>query len=97
MAEDTKVLQDTVHSGYYGASYAQWKNEAAELIASYQSVMSGLNSVRITGHEVLASGVRMTVYENGARVFVNYTQQDYAADGVTVPARSYLVTGGDAQ
>ena len=31
----------------------------------------------------------------GRQVLVNYTEADFRLGGVTVPARSYLVTGGD--
>ena len=57
--------------------------------------MEGLNRAAIVGHEQLAPGITATRYEDGRQVFVNYTGQDYNAQGVTVPARSYRVTGGD--
>ena len=97
MAEDGTVLQDTVHSGYYGANFALWEDELAGVIGDYQRAMAGLNGLRIVGHEILSSGVRVTIYENGARVYVNYTQDAYTSGGITIPARSYHVTGGEAQ
>ena len=42
-----------------------------------------------------ADGVAVTTYEGGKQVLVNYTGADCRLGGVTVPARSYLVTGGD--
>ena len=95
MAEDGKILQDTLHSDLYGAGYEAWRGNAAALINEYQQAMRGLGNQRITGHEALSEDVRVTEYENGARVYVNYGAQDYQAEGVTVPARSYQVTRGD--
>ena len=95
MAEDGKILQDTLHSDLYGAGYEAWRGNAAALINEYQQAMRGLGNQRITGHEALSENVRVTEYENGARVYVNYGAQDYQAEGVTVPARSYQVTRGD--
>ena len=97
MAEDAKILQDTFHSGYYGATYASWKQEVEQTVAAYQQDMAGLNGVAIAGHEILKKDVRVTVYENGTKVFTNYSNTDFAVDGLTIPARSYLVAGGDAQ
>lgn len=97
MAEDAKILQDTFHTNYYGATYDFWKDDAAKIIADYQTAMAGLNQQRITGHEILTGEVKVTVYENGAKVYVNYGTEDYAAEGVTVPARSYIVTGGETK
>lgn len=95
MAEDGKILQDTLHSDLYGAGYEAWRGNAAALINEYQQAMRGLGNQRITGHEALSEDVRVTEYENGARVYVNYGAQDYQGEGVTVPARSYQVTRGD--
>ena len=59
--------------------------------------MAGLNNIRMTGHEELTADVSLTKYADGRLVYVNYGYEPYAADGVEVPARSYLVTGGNAQ
>ncbi|MBR3018236.1 MAG: hypothetical protein IKH57_14375 [Clostridia bacterium] len=97
MAEDAKILQDSLHSANYGATYASWKEDAAKIINDYQAAMAGLNGQRMTGHTILADGVTCTDYENGVRVFVNYGDEDYQAEETAVPARSYIVTGGEKQ
>ena len=45
-------------------------------------------------HEKLAEDVVKVTYENGMSVIINYTEEAYTADGVTVPALDYAVTGG---
>ena len=95
MAKDAQALQDSWYSGYFGASWSAWRDEASALIAAYQRDMAGLNRARIVGHEQPAEGVAVTTYEGGRQVLVNYTEADFRLGGVTVPARSYLVTGGD--
>lgn len=95
MAKDGQELQDSLYSSYYGASWDAWAKEAGALMAAYQRDMAGLNRARIVGHEQPAPGIAATAFEGGKRVLVNYTQADYRLGGVTVPARSYLVTGGD--
>ena len=92
MASDAKVLQDTFHSGYYGADFGAWKNEIGSLVTAYQTDMAGLSQTRITGHDILADGVTLTRYENGRGIYVNYTDDEYAAEGEIIPARSYLVS-----
>ena len=95
MAKDAQALQDSWYSGYFGASWSAWRDEASALIAAYQRDMAGLNRARIVNHEQPADGVAVTTYEGGRQVLVNYTEADCRLGGVTVPARSYLVTGGD--
>ena len=97
MAEDTWVLQDSFYTSYYGASYDAWKEDALSLIAAYQTDLKGLNSQRIVDHMILDADNRVTVYENGTKVYVNYGTEDYAAGAVLVPARGYVVEGGERE
>lgn len=97
MARDAKILQDTTYSGYFGAYFDAWDEEAIQLVNEYQKAMAGLNSLEITDHARLTPTVSVTTYENGAKVYVNYDTEDYLADGVKVPARSYIVEGGEAE
>ncbi len=97
MAENANVLQDTFHSAYYGSSFALWDAHAVQLITDYQAAMKGLNQTPITGHAILSPEVTVTEYANGAKVYVNYSHEDFQGDGVTIPARSYLVKGGESK
>ena len=97
MAEDTWILQDSFYTSYYGASYDAWKDDAAAIIAACQTDLKGLNSQRIVDHQILNAKNTVTVYENGAHVYVNYGTEDYQAGDVLVPARGYVVEGGERE
>lgn len=97
MAEDAKVLQDTLHSGYYGAHYDSWRESVLELITRYQTSMDGLNQQAIVNHACLSDAVRVTTYADGTSVYVNYGVSDYTDSNITIPARDYIVERGDHQ
>ncbi len=97
MGENATILQDTFHTNFFGASFDMWEEHALEIVTSYQDSMKGLNNVPITGHQHLTKDVSVTEYQNGAKVYVNYGMEDYEGDGVIIPARSYIVTGGDTK
>ena len=42
-------------------------------------------------HDILGDGLARTTYSNGARLYVNYSDSPRQMDGVTVPARDYIV------
>lgn len=90
MAEDASVTQETEYTGLFGTTYASWQEEAKETILRYQRETEGLNRLRITGHEEMTEHVRVTRYEDGTAVYVNYGSEDYAGT-VRIPARDYLV------
>ncbi|MBP5726578.1 MAG: hypothetical protein J6Y48_05830 [Clostridia bacterium] len=97
MKEDTSILRDSMYSCYRSASYDRWKDTLVPVIQRYQTEMAGLNRQTIQGHEQLAKEVSVTTYADGTRVYVNYGSRDYKGNGVTVPARDYLVKRGDGQ
>ena len=97
MAEDAKILQDTFHTGFFGAGYDAWHEEAARIITAYQQDMAGLNRTPIIDHDIITSDVSVTTYANGKQVWVNYGTTDYTAGTQKIPARSYIVTGGESK
>ena len=40
---------------------------------------------------MINNDVRMTVYEDGTKVYVNYGYEAFNYNGVKIPARDYLV------
>ena len=97
MKADTNILQDSAYSCYTAASYDRWKEDVLPMILRYQKEMSGLNNQRITGHEFITNDVHVTTYEDGTRVYVNYSSQEYRKGAIKVPARDYLVERGSAK
>jgi len=94
MAEDSRVLQDTTHSGLFGSSYKSWAEDMAAMVTKYQADMEGLNQQRIVSHEKLNANLSVTGYEDGTKVYVNYGLEDCTENGVVIPARSYTVERG---
>jgi len=97
MKENTRILQDTLHSGYYAAHYDAWDEETIEMVTRFQADMEGLNQLRIVDHEQRTETITITTYEDGTKVYVNYGDKSRGVDGVHVPARNYVVKGGDGE
>ena len=97
MAENTRILQDTLHSGYYAAYYDSWDEEVLEMANRFQNDMAGLNQQRIVDHEQRTEDITITTYEDGTKVYVNYGDKSRGVDGVHVPARNYVVKGGEGE
>ncbi|MBQ3079845.1 MAG: hypothetical protein IJC48_07610 [Clostridia bacterium] len=94
MAEDAKIVQETYHSGLYGAYYTDWAEDVKKIVNDYQTSMKGLNQIEIVDHEILGD-VTVTTYADGRSVYVNYGFEDCTVEKNVVPARSYFVAGGD--
>ncbi len=95
MKADTMILQDTMYSSYRSASYDRWKEKILPLISRYQTEMAGLNKQTITDHDQLSESVSVTTYQDGTKVYVNYSNSDFRNGGTVIPARDYLVERGN--
>lgn len=93
MQETSFTLQNTLYTEYFGAEYTACKDRVHEIFNRYNSELGHVFNQEMTDHEYVAADVTCTTYEDGTKVYVNYTYNDFtAADGTVVPARDYTVT-----
>ena len=93
MQENPFTLQNTLYTQYFGSEYVSCKDEMYETYNRYNSELGHVFNQEMTDHEYLDTEVTCTSYEDGTKVYVNYSYTDFtAADGTVVPARDYSVT-----
>jgi len=93
--EPAEALRDTGLSGLSGCHYTLTLDQATEEYKAAAQIERATGGSRLYDHQQVTSGVFVSIYENGARVYVNYTYDSYqAADGTVVDAKSYAVKGG---
>ena len=73
------------------ANYDSWKSVILPMINRYQRETAGLNRESIVGHSYLSENVTETVYSDGTKVVVNYSDYDFVYQDKVVQARDYLV------
>lgn len=91
--EETSELRDTRYESLLSTQWAIQEERVKSVWATWQEAMAGLNGLLITDHRI-SGEVRCTTYEDGTRIYVNYGWADAVLDGVTVPARDYVVMRG---
>lgn len=92
MRETAFALQKTLYTEYYGSDYAAWHDRMIEIYTRYNAELGHTFNQEMTNHEIITSGLSCTTYEDGTKVYVNYSYADATAPGgVTVPARDYKV------
>ena len=88
---ETSQLLYTNSSNLYSLEFETYKDTVAEYDAQLRSLAEQTKDANIIRHETLASGVVKVTYSNGLEIYINYTEQDFTADGITVAALSYKV------
>ena len=91
-----------VHRGFFGMKelkpgsltlvgdedFARTVRDVAQVAAEYET-RAALQFELMTDHRLLAPGVALTAYGNGARTVVNYTDEPFMFEGETVSARDW--------
>ena len=93
--ENSSKLIYTNSNDLYSLEFVSYKDTIVEYDTAMRQLAQATGDANIILHEVLSDGFVKITYSNGVVIYVNYTESDCTADGVTVAALSYTV-GGEA-
>ena len=92
MKETAFTLQNTLYYQYYGADFDAWRQKAVEIYNRYNGEMGHVFNQEMVNHEFISDMLTCTTYEDGTKVYVNYSYDDAKLpSGTTISARDYLV------
>lgn len=89
--EDNSLLKETEYDYLYSVNYEAWIDQAVADYTRMNQEMGYLQQYEIHSHEYVEEDVAKVVYEDGSRVYVNYTKNAVTVDGILVPAREFVV------
>ena len=92
-AENSKI-KGTQLGDIFGANYKAWFETAVKWYSETEKLYKAVGNSKITEHSVNGD-TAVTVYENGTRVYVNYSEKQVDIDGVTVEPLWYLIKEGN--
>lgn len=83
---------------YFGSNYAVVKDLITETVTKHKDYYSAISGAAIIGHEILSDTLRATTFDNGVKVYVNYSSEAATTPAGTVEPMSYIYkTGGEQQ
>lgn len=88
---DNRTVIDTNLNYLTSVAADRWMDTIVEQSRQAGSLWEQVNGSAIYRHTTVAPNVSCTVYENGVAVYVNNGDTDWSGDGVTVPAKSFVV------
>jgi hypothetical protein len=91
--EETSKLKNTSMEYMFSTHYTDWMDDAVKIYGENVQIQSKLRTQKMTEHIRHKEGVYEMKYQNGASVYVNYTNTPFNTSGITVKARSYAVKG----
>ncbi len=79
------------HKDIYAAQFDGNKETMVAAAAEISDYYNSISGQTIKNHELITKDVRLTTYENGVKIYINYSEDDFTtADGV-VKASDYLI------
>ena len=91
--ESSIATVGTNQEALFSASYTDWLERAADQYERMLPLMKKNNQL-LVGYSYPISGVSETLYEDGTRVLVNYTEDTLTVDNVSVPAKNFVIQEG---
>ncbi|MCQ2536896.1 MAG: DUF5696 domain-containing protein [Lachnospiraceae bacterium] len=92
MDETPFTLQNTLYYSYFGSEYDACRRTIIDTYKRYNTELGHVFNQEMTNHELVNSDVTCTTYEDGTKVYVNYSYNtDADVNGITVPSRDYVV------
>lgn len=93
--EDNAVLKETEYDYLYSVNYEAWLERATADYNRMNQELGSLVGCEIKSHEYVQADVAKVTYQNGSHVYVNFSKENVTVDGVTVPAKDYVVEVAD--
>lgn len=91
--ESSNEMKNTGLNRFYATTYKNWKEDAISIYTEVNDALKYVNGASMVNHEVFEGGVRAVTYDNGVTIYVNTGTADQTINGITVPARNYMVGG----
>ncbi len=93
-SEPSYKLMDTVSSDLYSTEYSLYRDLIKDLYVEINSVLSEVSGYSWTDREVLENGVIVNTYDANnttKKIVINYTEDDYVYENITVPSLKAVV------
>ena len=78
--------------GLFGSEAGRWQEDLADTILAQADARKDTWNQKIARHDMLSGTLTRVTYENGARLYINYGDQEVTVDDVTVSALGYRIT-----
>lgn len=91
--ENPSELIYTNSSDVYTSQYTVYREQILSYYKELKAVNELVRGSVIVNHEINDNGVTIVTYDNGVKLYVNYSDADVTVDGMAVPALSYAIGG----
>ena len=89
--EGSANLIYTNSNDIYSSEYSVFRDTILEYAEELREVNAKVEGAYITGHEIREDGITIVTYDNGVKIYLNYSSTQKTVDGHTLEGMSYKV------
>ena len=89
--ENSSRLIYTNSSDIYSSEYSVYRDTILSYTKELAAVYEKTQGACIVGHEILGNGITVVTYDNGVKIYLNYSAEAQNADGHTLEGMTYEV------
>lgn len=90
------ALLDATSPVFYNSLYDDLRQTILQNMEQLEEYYSCIAASTINRHAILENGLRETIFDNGVRVYVNYSNEPLESPAGRVPAMSFQIQKGTA-
>jgi hypothetical protein len=92
MYEDNSIVRDSFFTRFFSHNQDRNFRRAVDVYHEAAAVLNRVQGQRMVNHEILENGLRRVTYENGVRIWVNYSNYPLTDGNITVQPWDYWVS-----
>lgn len=92
---DSSKLIYTNSAKVYSSRYTTYKEDIIQYDEEFRRINAAVADAFIIKHERLDNGVTVVSYDNGVKIYINYSDRDQTVDGYLIEAMGYKVGESD--
>lgn len=89
--ESSDVLIGTRYDSLYSSTYTHWLDNATNQHLKYYDLQKRICDKSIIEHGKISDNVYFSVFENGLKVIVNYSNTDIEYNGAVIPKKDFCI------
>lgn len=89
--ENVELLKATNYTEYYAVSFETLKESIVAEYKYFEKALSTVENSRLIDYQIISPDISLSEFANGETIVVNFGDEDFQYDDVTISAESYVI------
>jgi hypothetical protein len=87
----TEEIMKTFYDKLYSSNFEIWEGTVTKSFDEFEKYRQDIQKANIVKHEKFGPNKVKVTYSNGIKIYVNYGEDEWKSDGITIPPENYIV------